>query len=298
MGKSKSIFVAVVGRPNVGKSSLMNHMVGEKVAIVTSKPQTTRNRINGIITKGDVQYVFMDTPGIHPPRNKLGKRMEKAAQTSVNEGDAVLMLFEPFEEFNPTELTMMQAIQTGKAPAVAAINKVDTVSDAAALAPKLAELQKTGIFKNVLQVSAKTGAGCEELLALLAEYAIEGPHFFAQDEYTDLPEKQLAAEIIREKVLLHMQQEIPHGTAVEIERFHEREDKPLVDIDATIFCEKKSHKGMIIGKGGQMLKTIGSEARADIEEMLGVKVHLQCWVKVKDDWRDNDYLLNSFGFAK
>ncbi|MDL2324460.1 GTPase Era [Ruminococcaceae bacterium OttesenSCG-928-A16] len=295
---TKSIFVAIVGRPNVGKSSLLNRLVGEKVAIVTAKPQTTRNRITGIVTKGPVQYVFMDTPGIHPPHNKLGQRMAKTAQTSVAEGDAVLMLFEPFGEFTQTETEMIAGLKAGKVPAIAVVNKADTAADKEALAPKVQALQALNTFESVEVASAQTGQGCEELFAKLANHAVEGPHYFSQDDYTDLPEKQLVAEIIREKLLLHMQQEIPHGTAVEIERFKEREDKPIVEIDATIFCEKKSHKGMIIGKGGQMLKTIASEARVDIEELLGTKVHLQCWVKIKSDWRDNDYLLNSFGFAK
>lgn len=295
---TKSVFVAIVGKPNVGKSSLLNRLVGEKVAIVTSKPQTTRNRITGVLTKGQVQYIFMDTPGIHAPHTKLGQRMAKTAQTSVAEGDAVLMLFEPFVRLNETETNMINTIKTGRAPAIAVVNKADTAKERALLDEKISELKALEAFDSVVAVSALTGDGCDGLLEALAAYAVDGPHYFAQDDYTDLPEKQLAAEIIREKILINMQQEIPHGTAVEIDRFREREDKPVVYIDATIYCEKKSHKGMIIGKGGKMLKKISAEARVDIEELLGTKVRLECWVKVKTDWRDNEYLLNSFGFAK
>lgn len=294
---TKSIFTAIVGKPNVGKSSLLNRLVGEKVAVVTQKPQTTRTRITGILTQGAIQYVFLDTPGMHRPRTKLGGRMAKTVKDTMAEGDAVLMLFEPEGPLRESETELVGSLKTSGVPAFAAINKAD-VAPRETLKAREAEIAALGAFKQVLPVSAVTGQGCEVLLELLAGYAVTGPHFFDADAYTDLPEKQLAAEIIREKLLLNLQQEIPHGTAVEIERFHEREDKPIVDIDATIYCEKKSHKGMIIGKGGAMLKTIGGEARRDIEDLLQTKVHLQCWVKVKQDWRDNDYLLNNFGFKK
>ncbi|MFV0411823.1 MAG: GTPase Era [Oscillospiraceae bacterium] len=293
---TRSVFVAIVGKPNVGKSSLLNRLVGEKVAIVTSKPQTTRTRITGILTKGAVQYVFLDTPGMHRPRTKLGGRMTKTVKDTLADGDSVAMLFDPVEPLNSAEKELVEAIQNGSAPAVAVVNKADTVQDSAVWAQTVAELEALQVFKQVGVVSAAEGTGCEELLEILQSYAVEGPHYFTEDAYTDLPEKQLVAEIIREKILIYMSQEIPHGTAVEIERFREREDKPIIDIEATIFCEKKTHKGMIIGKGGQMLKTIASEARQDCEEMLGNRVNLQCWVKVKDDWRDNDFLLNNFGF--
>lgn len=296
--ETKSIFVTIVGKPNVGKSSLLNRVIGEKVAIVTAKPQTTRNRITGILTKDTIQYVFIDTPGIHPPQTKLGQRMTKTVQNSAAEGDAVIMLFEPAGTINETELEMIESLKKLKHPCIAVINKADTIRNSADIETRKEEIAAFDVFENVMVISAQTGQGCEELLEALALYAVVGPHFFSGDDFTDLPEKQLVAEIIREKVLLHMQQEIPHGTAVEVTSFKEREDKPIIDIDATIYCEKKSHKGMIIGKNGQMLKVIGSEARTDIEALLDTRVHLQCWVKVKDDWRDNDFLLNSFGFAK
>ena len=239
--QTKSIFVAIVGRPNVGKSSLLNRMVGEKVAIVTAKPQTTRTRITGILTRGAVQYVFLDTPGIHRPRTRLGERMAKATADSVAEVDAVVMLFEPYGELTEAEQALVDA---------------------------------------------------------LLPFAVESPHYFPDDAYTDMPEKALVAEVLREKMLLNLRDEIPHGTAVPVERFKERGDKDIIDIDVNIYCEKKSHKGMIIGKGGQMLKKIASEARVECEEFLGARVNLQCWVKIKDDWRDNDFLLNNFGFQK
>lgn len=295
---TKSVFVSVVGRPNVGKSSLVNRMVGEKVAIVTAKPQTTRTRITGVLTEGVVQYVFLDTPGMHRPRTKLGARMTQAVNRTLGDADVVVMLFEPVAPLNEVEQELIQSIKGQDVPAIAVVNKVDAIKDKAEVEVKCAEVRALDAFEHVLAVSAATGDGCGELLALLGGYALEGPHYFSDDEYTDQPEKQLVAEIIREKLLLHLQQEIPHGTAVEVQRFKERESAPIVDIEATIYCERKSHKGMIIGKGGQMLKTIASEARGDIEEMLGAKVNLQCWVKVKEDWRDNEFLLNNFGFEK
>lgn len=296
--QTKSIFVALVGRPNVGKSSLMNALVGEKVAIVTSKPQTTRTKITGILTKDAVQYVFMDTPGIHKPRTKLGTRMEKATQDSVAEVDAVVMLFEPYGVLTEAEQALVADIKKKKAPAIACINKTDTLKKEADLAERTAFLEQLGIFEQVLPLCVKESEGCEQLLDKLAAYAMDGPHYFPDDAYTDMPEKALVAEIVREKMLLHLRDEIPHGTAVTVESFKERPDKNIVDIDINIYCEKKSHKGMIIGKSGQMLKTIASEARIECEAFLDAKVNLQCWVKIKDDWRDNDFLLNNFGFNK
>ena len=292
-----SVFVALVGRPNVGKSSLTNYLVGEKVAIVTKKPQTTRSRITGVITRGSVQYVLMDTPGIHAARNKLDARMTQTAAASLKDVDVTLMLFEPTGELTESERTMIKALQRG-GPAVAVINKVDLLDSFAALEARKKEVEAFGCFDAVVAVSAKDGTGCEELFALLKPYGNEGPHYFDDDAFTDMPEKELVAELVREKALLFLREEIPHGIAVVVERFKERPDKDLIDIDVDIYCERKSHKGMIIGKGGQMLKKIASAARLDIEELLGVKVNLQCWVKVREDWRDNEQLLNSLGFAK
>lgn len=292
-----SVFVALVGRPNVGKSSLTNYLVGEKVAIVTQKPQTTRSRITGVITKGPVQYVLMDTPGIHAARNKLDARMTRTAAASLKDVDVTMMLFEPAGELTDSELTMIKALQKG-GPAVAVINKVDLLDNFAALEARKKQVEKFGCFDHIVTISAKDGTGCDDLFALLKPYGNEGPHYFDDDAFTDMPEKELVAELVREKALLFMREEIPHGIAVVVERFKERPDKDLIDIDVDIYCERKSHKGMIIGKGGQMLKKIASAARMDIEELLGVKVNLQCWVKVREDWRDNEQLLNSLGFAK
>lgn len=289
--------VAVIGRPNVGKSSLTNHLVGEKVAIVTQKAQTTRNRITGIITKGPVQYVLLDTPGIHKPRNRLDSRMTQTAAASLKDVDVTLMLFEPTGEFTESELGMVEALRKA-GPAIAVINKVDLLNDFAALEARKKQVEEFGIFDAIVTVSAKDGTGCEELFPLLKQYANPGPHYFDDDAFTDMPEKELVAELVREKALLFMREEIPHGIAVTVESFKERPDSDLIDISVEICCERKSHKGMIIGKGGQMLKKIASAARMDCEELLGARVNLQCWVKVREDWRDNDRLLDSLGFAK
>ena len=292
-----SVFVALVGRPNVGKSSLTNYLVGEKVAIVTKKPQTTRSRITGVITKGPVQYVLMDTPGIHAARNKLDARMTQTAAASLKDVDVTMMLFEPAGEFTDAELTMVKALQKG-GPAIAVINKVDLLDNFAALEARKKQWEEFGCFALIVTISAKDGTGCDELFAMLKPYGNEGPHYFDDDAFTDMPEKELVAELVREKALLFLREEVPHGIAVVVERFKERPDKDLIDIDVDIYCERKSHKGMIIGKGGQMLKKIASAARMDIEELLGVKGNLQCWVKVREDWRDNELQLNSLGFAK
>ena len=283
-----SVFVALVGRPNVGKSSLTNYLVGEKVAIVTKKPQTTRSRITGVITKGPVQYVLMDTPGIHAARNKLDARMTQTAAASLKDVDVTMMLFEPAGELTDAELTMVKALQKG-GPAIAVINKVDLLDNFAALEARKKEIEDFGCFDHIVTISAKDGTGCDDLFAMLKPYGNEGPHYFDDDAFTDMPEKELVAELVREKALLFLREEVPHGIAVVVERFKERPDKDLIDIDVDIYCERKSHKGMIIGKGG---------ARMDIEELLGVKVNLQCWVKVREDWRDNELQLNSLGFAK
>lgn len=295
---TKTVFVALVGRPNVGKSSLLNELVGEKVAIVTSKPQTTRTKITGILTRGATQYIFLDTPGIHRPRTRLGERMTKAASQSIAEVDVVVMLFEPYGELNPAEEELLSEIRARRVPALAAVNKTDTLKKESDYDARAAFLNEQGLFRCVMPLCVHEKKGCAELLDTLETYAVESPHYFPDDSYTDLPEKVLVAECVREKMLLYLYDEIPHGTAVVVERFKERPDKDIIDIDINIFCEKKSHKGIIIGKGGAMLKKIASEARRECEEFLGTRVNLQCWVKIKDDWRDNDFLLNNFGFQK
>ena len=294
---TSSVFVALVGRPNVGKSSLTNHLVGEKVAIVTQKPQTTRNRIMGIVTKGPVQYVLMDTPGVHKARNKLDARMTQTAAASLADVDVTLMLFEPAGDFTEAELKMVEALKKS-GPAIGIVNKVDLLSDFAALEARRRQVEALGAFDKVAAISARDGTGCEELFALLAPYGSPGPHYFDDDAYTDLPEKELVAELVREKALLFLREEVPHGVAVVVESFKERPDKDLIDIAVDIYCERKSHKGMIIGKGGQMLKKIATAARLDCEQLLDTKVNLQCWVKVREDWRDNERQLDNLGFAK
>ena len=288
---TSSVFVAVIGRPNVGKSSLTNLLVGEKVAIVTSKPQTTRTRITGVITRGPLQYVLLDTPGVHKAHNKLGKRMDKTASDSIADVDVSMMLFEPYGALNESEMALVEALHRS-GPAIAVINKTDLVKEPADLETRKAELKALGVF------DVRNKEGSEELFDALSRYAVEGPHYFDDDAYTDMPEKELVAEVIREKALLFMRDEIPHGIAVVVERFKERPGTDLIDIDVNIYCERESHKGMVIGKGGAMLKKIASAARADCEEFLGCRVNLQCWVKVKSDWRDNEFLLNNFGFKQ
>ena len=296
-GGTASVFVAVIGRPNVGKSSLTNLLVGEKVAIVTSKPQTTRTRITGVVTRGPLQYVLLDTPGVHKAKNKLGKRMDKTASDSLGDVDVSMMLFEPHPGLNESEQALIDALRRS-GPAIAVINKTDLVRDPAELDARRAELEALGVFDQVCAVSVRDRKNCEELFDVLGRYAVEGPHYFDDDAYTDMPEKELVAELIREKALLFMRDEIPHGLAVVVERFKERPGTDLVDIDVNIYCERESHKGMVIGKGGAMLKKIASAARVDCEDFLGCRVNLQCWVKVKPDWRDNEFLLNSFGFRQ
>ena len=276
---TSSVFVAVIGRPNVGKSSLTNLLVGEKVAIVTSKPQTTRTRITGVITRGPLQYVLLDTPGVHKAHNKLGKRMDKTASDSIADVDVSMMLFEPYGALNESEMALVEALHRS-GPAIAVINKTDLVKEPADLETRKAELKALGVFDEIYTISVRNKEGSEELFDALSRYAVEGPHYFDDDAYTDMPEKELVAEVIREKALLFMRDEIPHGIAV------------------NIYCERESHKGMVIGKGGAMLKKIASAARADCEEFLGCRVNLQCWVKVKSDWRDNEFLLNNFGFKQ
>lgn len=295
--QTSSVFAALVGRPNVGKSSLTNKLVGEKVAIVTSKPQTTRTRITGIVTRGPVQYVLLDTPGVHVPRTKLGERMSKTASDSVADVDVTMMLFEPYGDFTPAEQAMLDALKGG-GPAIAIINKTDTLKCPEDLEIRKKQLEALGIFDKIAAVSVLADEGCEAVFGLLAEYAVEGPHYFPEDAYTDMPEKALVSEIVREKMLLNLYDEVPHGIAVTVEKFKERPNQNIIDIDVNIYCERKSHKGMVIGKGGRMLKKIATQARMDCEDFLGTKVNLQCWVKVKDDWRDSDFLLNDFGFKK
>ena len=296
--ETRNVFVALVGKPNVGKSSILNKLVGEKVAIVTSKPQTTRTKITGILTQDTLQYVFMDTPGIHTARTKLGERMVKASAGSIADVDVGVMIFEPYGELTPSEQSLIADIKKKKLAAIAVINKTDTLRKEADLENRKVLLTELGVFKEVLTTSALQGKGVQELLEKLSEYGEFGPHYFPEDSYTDMPEKALVAEIIREKMLTNLYEEIPHGVAITVDSFKERPNGKKIDMEINIFCEKKSHKGMIIGKDGAMLKKIATEARIDCEDFLGVRVNLKCWVKIKSDWRDNEFLLNNFGFKK
>ena len=291
---TKSAMITVCGRPNVGKSTLTNALVGEKIAIVSNKPQTTRNRIIGIVSHGDTQLVLLDTPGFIRPRNRLGEYMVNVVQESVTDVDAVLFLVEPLLEAGPGEVALIERFRESGVPVVLVINKIDTV-EVSQLLKVIAAYSALYDFEAVIPVSAKTGDGLPELLAEMDKLAVEGPHLFPDDEITDQPERQICAELIREKILLNLEKEIPHGTAVEITKFSERESG-ILDIDATIYCEKASHKGILIGKNGAMLRKIGSEARADMEAFLGAKVFLQTWIKVKENWRDSDVMLRNFGY--
>ena len=292
----RSAMITVCGRPNVGKSTLTNALVGEKVAIVSDKPQTTRNRITAIVNRGETQFVLMDTPGFHKPRTRLGDYMVNVVRESVADVDCVLLLVEPVAAIGPQEEALIARIEQTGAPAILVINKIDTV-DKSRLLEVMALYNARHAFDAILPVSAKTGEGLEELTAELDKYAAEGPHFFPDDMITDQPERQISAALVREKLLRCLDREIPHGTAVEVTRFSERENG-ILDLEVTIYCEKESHKGIIIGKKGAMLKKIGELARQDIEDFMGTKVFLQTWVKVKENWRDSMALLRNFGFTQ
>ena len=291
----KSGIITICGRPNVGKSTLTNAFVGEKVAIVTNKPQTTRNRICAILNRGESQFVFVDTPGLHKARTRLGDYMVNVVKESVSDVDAVLLLVEPIANIGAPEQELIDRIKKLGCPAVLVINKVDTLEHKEALLEVISVYQQAHDFNAVVPISAKNKEGVEELLCLLEHYLAEGPQLFPEDMVTDQPERQVMAEILREKLLLCLDKEIPHGTAVEITKFSERDDE-VIECDATIYCEKNSHKGIIIGKGGTMLKKVSSSARRDMEKFMGTKVFLQTWVKVKENWRDNPAAIQNFGY--
>ena len=291
---TQTAMITIAGRPNVGKSTLTNALVGEKIAIVSNKPQTTRNRICGILTRGETQLIVMDTPGFHKPRTKLGDYMVNVVEESVADVDAAFLLVEPIANVGPKEEALIAQLKASKVPAVLVINKIDTVEKEDLLAV-IACYSQAHSFDAVIPISAKTGEGVEELLREAEKYAKPGPHLFPADSVTDQPERQIMAEIIREKLLWCLDREVPHGTAVEITRFSERDDG-IIDLDATIYCEKASHKGIIIGKHGDMLKKISTMARTDCERFMGTKIYLQTWVKVKENWRDSDFLIRNFGY--
>lgn len=293
---SKTAMITICGRPNVGKSTLTNALVGEKIAIVSNKPQTTRNRISAVVNRGDTQFVIIDTPGFHKPRTRLGDYMVNVVKESVVDVDAVMLLVEPIANIGRQEEELIARIKETGVPAILVINKIDTV-EKTELLEVMALYSAAHDFDAIIPMSAKNGEGIDELLAELEKYAQEGPQLFPDDMICDQPEKQICAELVREKLLLCLDKEIPHGTAVEVTRFSER-DNGIIDIDVTIYCEKASHKGIIIGKQGAMLKKIGELARADIEAFMGTKVFLQTWVKVKENWRDSTAQLRNFGFTE
>lgn len=291
----KSGFVTLIGRPNVGKSTLMNYLIGQKIAITSNKPQTTRNRIQTVLTTEDGQIVFVDTPGIHKAKNKLGEYMVNVAERTLNEVDVVLWLVEPTTFIGAGERHIASQLKKVNTPVILVINKEDTVKKEDML-PCIMKYNEIYDFAEIVPVSAKTGANTDELLKVVMKYLPYGPMFYDEDTITDQPERQIVAELIREKALHALNEEIPHGIAVSIERMKAR--KKVIDIEATIICERDSHKGIIIGKQGAMLKKIGSNARFEIERMLDSKVNLQLWVKVKKDWRDSDFLIKNFGYRE
>ena len=293
----KSGFVTLIGRPNVGKSTLMNHLLGQKIAITSNKPQTTRNRIQTVYTCEKGQIVFVDTPGIHKAKNKLGEYMVNVAERTVNEVDAVLWLVEPTTFIGAGEQHIAKQLSTVKTPVILVINKVDTVKKEEILA-FIDAYRKILDFAEIVPVSALKGTNTDTLLDVIFKYLPYGPQFYDEDTVTDQPQRQIVSELIREKALRCLDEEIPHGIAVSIDQMKFRKGGKMADISATIVCEKESHKGIIIGKQGAMLKKIGSAARYEIEQMLECKVNLQLWVKVKKDWRESDFLIKNFGYDK
>lgn len=293
---TKSAMITICGRPNVGKSTLTNALVGEKIAIVSNKPQTTRNRISAVVTRGNMQFVLMDTPGFHKPRTRLGDYMVNVVKESVADVDAVMLLVEPIANIGRQEEELIARLKETNVPAVLVINKIDTVEKSELLEVMAMYSQAHG-FDAIIPISAKNNEGLDELMAQLDKYAVEGPQLFPDDMISDQPEKQICAELVREKLLLCLDKEIPHGTAIEVTKFSERENG-IIDMDVTIFCEKASHKGIIIGKNGAMLRKIGEMARTDIEAFMGTKVFLQTWVKVKENWRDSMAQLRNFGYSE
>ena len=293
---TKTAMITIAGRPNVGKSTLINYLVGEKIAIVSNKPQTTRNRICGIVTREETQFVFGDTPGFHKARTKLGDYMVNVTKDSIADVDLTILVVEPIASVGPQEEGLLEQLMAKKCPVVLAINKIDTV-EKENLLEVIAAYSQFANFDAIVPISAKTGDGVEELLGVCGKYAVESPFLFPEDYTTDQPERQVMAEIIREKLLWCLDREVPHGTAVEITKFSER-DSGIIDLDATIYCEKASHKGIIIGKHGDMLKKISTMARTDCEKFMGTRVYLTTWVKVKENWRDSDFLVRNFGYSE
>lgn len=292
---TKTAFIAIVGCPNVGKSSILNKLLGTKIAIVSSKPQTTRTKIMGVLTEGETQLVFTDTPGYHKPHNKLGEKMNQAVGDSIGGVDACLFVVESKGDIKKGEYELIEKFKKLKVPVILVINKIDMIKDKEELLERIVELNKLFDFEAIVPVCASTGEHIDELVDEMKKLAFDSPHFFPDDTLTDQPERVLAAEIIREKILRLMDKEVPHGVAVSIEKMRERDNQDILDIEAIIYCERESHKGMVIGKKGAMLKKISTYARQDLENFFGIKVNLQTWVKVKEDWRNREGLIHNFG---
>lgn len=292
---TKTAFIAIVGCPNVGKSSILNKLLGTKIAIVSSKPQTTRTKIMGVLTEDETQLVFTDTPGYHKPHNKLGEKMNQAVGDSIGGVDACLFVVESKGDIKKGEYELIEKFKKLKVPVILAINKIDMIKDKEELLERIVELNKLFDFEAIVPVCASTGEHIDELVDEMKKLAFDSPHFFPDDTLTDQPERVLAAEIIREKILRLMDKEVPHGVAVSIEKMRERDNQDILDIEAIIYCERESHKGMVIGKKGAMLKKISTYARQDLENFFGIKVNLQTWVKVKEDWRNREGLIHNFG---
>lgn len=292
---TKTAFISIVGKPNVGKSSILNKLLGTKISIVSAKPQTTRTRIMGVLTLGETQLVFIDTPGYHSPHNKLGEYMNIAVGSSISDTDVILFVVDPRKDLDEKELELIERFKKEKASVILVINKIDLLKNKEDLAKKILYYSKLYDFLAVVPTSATEGEGIDDLIDEMKKTAVDSPHFFPDDALTDQPERVLAAEMIREKILRLMDKEVPHGIAVSIEKMSERDDKPILDIEATIYCEKESHKGMVIGKHGAMLKKISTLAREDLEKFFGIKVNLQTWVKVRENWRNREGLIHNFG---
>lgn len=292
---TKTAFIAIVGCPNVGKSSILNKIMGTKIAIVSSKPQTTRTKIMGVLTEGDIQLVFTDTPGYHKPHNKLGEKMNQAVGDSIGGVDACLFVVESKGDIKKGEYELLEKFKNLKVPVILAINKIDMIKDKEELLERIVQLNSLFDFEAIVPVCASTGEHIDELVDEMKKLAFDSPHFFPDDTLTDQPERVLASEIIREKILRLMDKEVPHGIAVTIEKMRERDNQDILDIEAIIYCERESHKGIVIGKKGSMLKKISTYARQDLESFFGIKVNLQTWVKVKEDWRNREGLIHNFG---
>ena len=299
-GAGKNVFVTILGRPNVGKSSLLNALVGEKIAAVSSKPQTTRTKITGVLTRDEVQYVFIDTPGMHRSRDRLSEHMLKAIGSSLGSVDCVLLVADAQKKPNEAERELIRSLSQSGAPALLVINKIDLLEKKDMILPVIAEYSSLYPFDECIPVSALSLDGLDRLLEIILRYSKEGPHYFPDDKFTDQPERVLISEMIREKLLELLSKEVPHGIAVGIESLSERDNRQgegIMDITAVIYCEKESHKGIVIGKGGAMLKKVGQLAREDIERFFMIKVNLQLWVKVKEGWRNREGLIKNFGLS-